>query len=665
MSLRSGPYDFNYNRINKNPLMDERRQRMNEYNDIVTQKNLKYNRIGSNFSNNFRDQRNFPNYYSSNNKENRDRIDITNYNHDYYERLKRRKEDFLSSKTTYNNNLSNTNYTRNQPYSLKNNDILSKYNIGSTANNILDEKNNLNPKTEKIRGGFYNKDIMDLKKIGIEDNYIKDYIPDLNKINSNDYIRDSNFKDKLKELDKLDNEIKKMKDNNTFNKDYRDINYVNSKKDYLSKYINNNDKTKKDDIFNYKNRLDNFKNELETKTKFIDDKLKSIEKKEMDIDLAKKEDYLDKIDEKESISHQKPYKYRSSSVAPSKTIAPSEISKITDSLIGFNNLGSTCYMNSALQNIIHCEIFINKIITIKNSNLLKNESITNSFLKLCNLLIENKNRETSKYLRYSFLFNSISPTNFKSNFCDKHKEYTRGQHDSIEFLRTLLDDMSKEMNINQNISAYKELTTEGKSKEEQSKEYHDFFLSRENSIIVDIFYNQMMNIFTCACGFESYSFQKLLDIPLLLPNKTIQIDLSSLIKEYFKEEELDWSTKCERCQKEGLKHLKMLKFSILNEIVIFSLQRLNPILSIKNKIQVSFEETIDLKDYCDNDLYKEKTKYRLCGTINHIGSINFGHYYAYIKIGDTWYEFNDNRVKKSDIMEYDSSTVCVLFYEKI
>ena len=666
MNFRPGPYDYNYNRINRNLFMDEKRLRMTEYNDMITLKNLKNNRTGSNFSNNYREQRNFPNYYSSNNKENRDRIDIASSNYAYYERLNKRKEDFLSKKNTYNNNLLNTNFARNQPYSLKNNDILRKYNIGSTGNNILDEKYDLNPKTEKIRGGFYNKDIMDLKKIGIEDNYIKDYIPNINKINSNDYIRDSNFKDKLKELDKIDKDIKKIRDNNnTFNKDYRDINYTNYKNDYLSKYINNNDKTKKDDIFDYKNKLGTFNNEIETKTKFIDDKLKNIEKKEIDIELAKKEDYLDKIDETESISHQKPYKYRSSSVAPSKTIAPSEISTITNSLFGLNNLGSTCYMNSALQNIIHCQIFISKIISIKNSNLLKNDSITNSFLKLCNLLIENKNRETGKYLRYSIAFNSISPTNFKSNFCDKHKEYTRGQHDSIEFLRTLLDDMSKEININQNISAYKELTTEGKSKEEQSKEYHNFFLSRENSIIVDIFYNQMMNIFTCACGFESYSFQKLLDIPLLLPNKTIQIDLSSLIKEYFKEEELDWSTKCERCQKEGLKHLKMLKFSILNEIVIFSLQRLNPVLSIKNKIQVSFEEIIDLKDYCDSDLYKEKTKYRLCGTINHIGSINFGHYYAYIKIGDIWYEFNDNRVKKSDIMEYDSSTVCVLFYEKI
>ena len=247
----------------------------------------------------------------------------------------------------------------------------------------------------------------------------------------------------------------------------------------------------------------------------------------------------------------------------------------------------------------------------------------------------------------------------------KHREYIRGQHDSIEFLRTLLDDMSKEINMNQNISAYKELTTKGKSKEEQSKEYHNFFLSRENSIIVDIFYNQMINIFTCACGFESYSFQKLLDIPLLLPNKSLKIDLSSLIQDYFKEEELDWSTKCEKCEKENLKHLKILKFSILNEIVIFSLQRFDPFLSKKNNIQVTIKEFIDLKDYCDNDLYKENTKYRLCGTINHIGNINYGHYYTYIRIGDIWYQFNDSIVKKVTTMDYESSSVCVLFYEKI
>ena len=373
--------------------------------------------------------------------------------------------------------------------------------------------------------------------------------------------------------------------------------------------------------------------------------------------------YEENIESKSNEEKLKPNINRSKSVAPNKNVI-SENAKISNSLVGLNNLGATCYMNSALQNIIHCKSFIDKIKVFQNSNIL-DKSITNSFINLCNSLIDSKNKEPRRYYSYTSSLNSISPSNFKLSFCLKHKDYMRGQHDSIEFLRTLLDDMSKEININQNISAYKELTTEGKSKEEQCKEYHNFFKSRENSIIVDIFYNQIINIFTCTCGFESYSFQKLLDIPLLLPNKDYKTSLSSLISDYFKEEELEWSSKCENCKKPDLKHLKIIKFCILNEIVIFSLQRFDPVLSIKNNIRVSFDEIIDLKEYCDNDLYKENTKYRLLGTINHIGNINYGHYYSYIRIGENWYEFNDSIVNKAYKMDYDNSSVCVLFYEKL
>ena len=83
MNFRPGAYDYNYNRINRNLFMDEKRLRMTEYNDMIIQKNLKNNRTGLNFSNNYREQRNFPNYYSSNNKENRDRIDIASSNYAY------------------------------------------------------------------------------------------------------------------------------------------------------------------------------------------------------------------------------------------------------------------------------------------------------------------------------------------------------------------------------------------------------------------------------------------------------------------------------------------------------------------------------------------------------------------------------------------------------
>jgi hypothetical protein len=151
---------------------------MTEYNEKISQKNLKFNRPSSNFSNNFRDQKGFSNYnyYSSNNKENNDRIDIMNYNHDYYERINKRRADYLPNKNTNYNNFLSNNYTKNQPHSLKNNDLFRKYNSGKTTNNIFDDKNNLNPKTEKIRNSYINRDIDKLKKLGIDDNYIKNFI---------------------------------------------------------------------------------------------------------------------------------------------------------------------------------------------------------------------------------------------------------------------------------------------------------------------------------------------------------------------------------------------------------------------------------------------------------------------------------------------------------
>ena len=342
-------------------------------------------------------------------------------------------------------------------------------------------------------------------------------------------------------------------------------------------------------------------------------------------------------------------------------------SKIYNSLIGLENLSETCYINSALQIIIHCKSFINKIRAIYIKSNIKDKSITNSFINLCNSLIDYENKEKKSYYGYTSSLDSICPYDFLINFFGKHKDYEIGQQDSIEFLRILLDDISKEINIKKNISPYKELTTKGKSKEEQCKEFHNFHKSRENSIIADIFYNQIISIFFCSCGCESYSFQKLLDIPLLLPSKKhkISVSLSTLINEYFKEEVSAWNSKCEVCKKPNLIHIKKTKCCILNKIVIFSLQRFDKVFSIKNDMIVIFDEKIDLKEYCDVDLYKENTKYRLFGTINHFGSINSGHYYSYIRIGEDWYKFNDSKVQKIFKMDYNNTSVCALFYEKI
>ena len=519
----------------------------------------------------------------------------------------------------------------------------------STFNRNLNDKNltNIYPKKTDFPKYYLDSNLYN-NKIEKEYNYFKDKI-----INNEEDIYDKN------ENKKDDNNLTIK--NNSINPDikYQEINYkynINNNFEKLSynKEINNNKEN------NNENNNSINKNNKINSIDVVEDK----NKKDIELISATSKDFLDEEISPKSIAHHRPNKPQSKSVDPLKKSSFNEVILITTSLVGLNNLGLTCYMNSALQNIIHCKKLIEKILLYKSkTNTLP--SLTNSFINLCYSLASKKISNERNYISsYTFCLNYFSPNNFKDNFCSLHKDYKRGQHDSIEFLRTLLDDISKEININNNISAYKELTTEGKSKIEQNKEYHNFFLSRENSIIIDIFYIQMINIFTCQCGYESYSFQKLLDIPLLLTMKTIQTDLISLIKEYLKEEAIDWSSKCEKCKKENVKHYKKIKFSMINDIIIFSLQRFDPFYSKKSTIYVSYNEYLDLKEFCDNDLYKEKTRYRLCGTINHEGSINSGHYFAYVRIGEIWYEFNDSFVKKINNMDYTSRSVCVLFYEK-
>ena len=59
----------------------------------------------------------------------------------------------------------------------------------------------------------------------------------------------------------------------------------------------------------------------------------------------------------------------------------------------------------------------------------------------------------------------------------------------------------------------------------------------------------MINTFVCICGQESYSFQKLLDIPLLLPNDNKDISLKELIRNYLKSVKVNLDDECEKCKK--------------------------------------------------------------------------------------------------------------------
>ena len=337
-------------------------------------------------------------------------------------------------------------------------------------------------------------------------------------------------------------------------------------------------------------------------------------------------------------------------------IDKSDIQKIITSEIGFRNLGNTCFMNTCLQNLIHTEYFIQMLFS--KSNLISDKTpISQKFTELCKEFISTSS-------------SAISPDDFKREFGYKHRMFSGyRQQDTQEFCRFLLEDMNSELNEVKHPAPYKELSTLDKTKEQCDKEFDELFRKRENSLIMDVFYAQLINIFKCTCNFETYSFQKILDFPLLLQkNKSISIE--ELLNEYFEGESIEFGTKCEKCGKKTV-HEKQVKISQPPNVLILSLQRINERTGTKNDCQVSFPDELDLSKYIENECWKEnKAKYTLYGIGNHSGSLNFGHYYAYIKIKlnsineGKWYEYNDSIVSPHTYSTNSSSTAYVLFYKK-
>ena len=79
---------------------------------------------------------------------------------------------------------------------------------------------------------------------------------------------------------------------------------------------------------------------------------------------------------------------------------------------------------------------------------------------------------------------------------------------------------------------------------------------------------------------------------------------------------------------------KCIKFKILNEIIIFSIQRIDPLSSAKNTFIIRYDEIIDLKRFTDNNNKEDIMNYKLFSTIYHIGTLSYGHYYSLISVED-------------------------------
>ena len=326
-----------------------------------------------------------------------------------------------------------------------------------------------------------------------------------------------------------------------------------------------------------------------------------------------------------------------------RTLCTEDYKNIIYKDVGIINLGNTCFINSCLQVLIHCPLFIYSFFNKHQLINKVNTPISYAFFELCKDMMQIVDQKENRYIDIS---------DFKNEFGSKHSTFDGYlQNDSQEFCRVLLEDISTELNEARNKGVYRALTNSDtrKTKKMRDIEFDHNFSEREKSIVTDLFYAQLITTFICQCNHPTYSFQKILDFPLLLPKNISNINIYDLLKEYFRQEEIDFETKCEKCQKK-LKHKKEIKISRPPKILILSFQRIDLANQNqkKNECVVTFPKILSMGNFIERGIGEDiNPVYELFAVINHQGTVDFGHYFSYVNFyqkGD-WYEFNDSSVK--------------------
>ncbi|KAG2557633.1 ubiquitin carboxyl-terminal hydrolase 5-like isoform X2 [Panicum virgatum] len=181
-------------------------------------------------------------------------------------------------------------------------------------------------------------------------------------------------------------------------------------------------------------------------------------------------------------------------------------------LTGLLNLGNTCYMNSAIQCLVHTPQFTRYFCEDYHREINRQNPLGNvgelalAFGELLRKLWAPGGR------------GPVSPRPFKmklSRFASQFSGYN--QHDSQELLAFLLDGLHEDLNRVKHRPYINSGDADGRSDEEVADEYWANHIARNNSIIVDVCQGQYKSTLVCpVCGKVSVTFDPFMYLSLPL-----------------------------------------------------------------------------------------------------------------------------------------------------
>ena len=339
--------------------------------------------------------------------------------------------------------------------------------------------------------------------------------------------------------------------------------------------------------------------------------------------------------------------------------------------IGLTNIGNTCFMNSAIQCLIHIPEFKEILLKLKHINDVKESEVAINWIKLVKALWDKEETVLS-----------IRPITFYRSFCkyiiqkglDQFHGF--GQNDVQEFIVLLLDilheSIMKKCIIKINGKIQNEIDQSAFDAATSWKAYFQDGYSK----VISLFYGQLKSsIIDCKTQKNlSNSYDPICHFNLPIPSMDLTEGIDESDNELIPDIYDCFDLFCEEEQLEDSFKFKDKKYTVKKKIdvwnfpsiLMITFKRFDMMLR-KNNQMIDFPlKELDLSKYCSGYSSRSHKKFNLVGVCNHSGNLRGGHYYAYTLCDDNiWRQFNDKHVMEMNSEKVVTNSAYVLFYRAV
>ncbi|KAJ0405488.1 hypothetical protein ATCC90586_000151 [Pythium insidiosum] len=365
-------------------------------------------------------------------------------------------------------------------------------------------------------------------------------------------------------------------------------------------------------------------------------------------------------------------------------------------LVGLQNLGNTCFMNSCLQCVSNLPALVHYFQSGAYLREINDTSPTKGALATAF-------GDLIKALWSSPEFTSTRPVELKRVIGKVASRFTGyDQQDAQEFLRFLVDGLHEDLNRIKKKPPYYEIKDRDNTPDRDvSDEYWRFYLDRNHSALSELFCGQLRSEIRChTCNHRSLCFDVFWDLSVPVPKKpkvsthlriasvfssspsstgsaepsspsSQGVSIQDCLKAYTEQELLDDgdSYYCSKC-KAHRAVTKKISLYRLPQVLVVHLKRFSYSTFSRDKVTTAIRFPVvglNVAEFCAEDAVLDgSTLYDLTGVVNHVGSLHGGHYTAECVNADTndWYDFNDATVSLVKKPQLSSASAYILFFRR-